>query len=284
MDVEVNDETYLPSNNVDNFIVRAFKDMKLSFVVLLICVIVVYIIIFMLTSSNKDNSNPVLGIVATVLEIVLWALLIFIIYINIKNYDEKNFDFRTKMENLFNTKLAEMEVHASSDSEPSETEKETDNSCNSENDSGKEVFHISNNKYSYNEAREICEIYDARLASYDEIENAYNNGANWCSYGWSKDQLALFPTQKKVYNDLKKIRGHENDCGRPGINGGYFKNPNVRFGVNCYGKKPDAKDSDKHYMHSINHTPKLTGENSEELNKLNEYIIAPFNKDKWSII
>ena len=191
MDVEVNDETYLPSNNVYIFIVRALKDMKVSFVVLLICVIVIYIIIFMLTSSNKDNSNPVLGIIATILEIVLWALLIFIIYINIKNYDEKNFDFRTKMENLFNTKLAEMEVHASSDSESSEKKKKRkDNSCNSENDSGKEVFHISNNKYSYNEAREICEIYDARLASYDEI-NTYN-GANWCSYGWSKDQLALF--------------------------------------------------------------------------------------------
>lgn len=286
MDVEVNDETYLPSNNIDNFIARLLKDMKLSFVVLLICVIVIYIIIFMLTGASKESNNPFFAIIATILEIILWILLIFIIYINIKNYDEKNYDFRTKMENLFNTKLAEMDVHASNDDETkmenNETEK-AESSC--ESDTGKEVFHVSNNKYNYNEAREICEIYDARLASYDEIEEAYNNGANWCSYGWSKDQLALFPTQKKVYNDLKKIKGHENDCGRPGINGGYFKNPNVKFGVNCYGKKPNAKESDKKYMHSINHTPNVSNRQEEsKLNKVNEYIIAPFNKDKWSTI
>ena len=27
-------------------------------------------------------------------------------------------------------------------------------------------------------------------------------------------------------------------CGLPGINGGYIDNPNIRFGVNCYGYKP----------------------------------------------
>ena len=32
-----------------------------------------------------------------------------------------------------------------------------------------------------------------------------------------------------------------NNCGRPGVNGGYFDNPNIKFGVNCYGQKPDAE-------------------------------------------
>ena len=27
-------------------------------------------------------------------------------------------------------------------------------------------------------------------------------------------------------------------CGNPGINGGYFANPDLKFGVNCYGIKP----------------------------------------------
>ena len=37
---------------------------------------------------------------------------------------------------------------------------------------------------------------------------------------------------KKYLEKLQKIKGHEHDCGRPGINGGYIDNPNVRFGVN----------------------------------------------------
>ena len=66
------------------------------------------------------------------------------------------------------------------------------------NDAEKEVlFHIPSNTYTYKQAHDMCKTLNARLATYDEVERAYNNGANWCSYGWSEDQLALFPTQKK---------------------------------------------------------------------------------------
>jgi hypothetical protein len=34
-------------------------------------------------------------------------------------------------------------------------------------------------------------------------------------------------------------------CGRPGLNGGYFDNPEMRFGVTCYGKKPPQSAHDK---------------------------------------
>ena len=117
-----------------------------------------------------------------------------------------------------------------------------------------EVFNIANNKYTYEDAQAICKSYDATLATYDQIERAYNNGAEWCNYGWSADQMILFPTQKKTWEKLQKIdedRGcdsnaasHKNDCGRPGINGGYIANPYVKFGVNCFGKKPKASDED----------------------------------------
>ena len=49
-----------------------------------------------------------------------------------------------------------------------------------------EVFHISDNTYTYDEANAICKAFDSRLATYEELENAYNNGAEWCSYGWSR--------------------------------------------------------------------------------------------------
>jgi hypothetical protein len=60
--------------------------------------------------------------------------------------------------------------------------------------------------------------------------------------------MALFPTQIETWNELQKedtecpanskTPSVKNNCGRPGINGGYMANPYLRFGVNCYGKKP----------------------------------------------
>ena len=55
--------------------------------------------------------------------------------------------------------------------------------------------------------------------------------------------MILFPTQKTSWDKLQKT-DHKNDCGRPGVNGGYIENPYMRFGVNCYGIKPKPKDDD----------------------------------------
>lgn len=290
MDVNVQNQTYIPDSN-ENILFEALKGTRVSFVVLLIIVVGIYIGIFFLLDGNKSsNTNSVSSnVFILLLEVILWVMLIFIIYINIQNYDTKNYDFRSKMENLFNTKLAELEVHATPHTKdpkhPKKKKDEDKEKC--DNDEGdKEVFHIPDNIHTYQEAKDLCEVYDARLASYDEIEKAYNKGATWCSYGWSKEQMALFPTQKSVYNELKKLPKHKHDCGRPGINGGYFKNPNVRFGVNCYGTKPEATENDKSYMHALNHTPAVIdqskgGTNSDKAD--HRKIIAPFNKDKWTM-
>ena len=68
----------------------------------------------------------------------------------------------------------------------------------------KQVFNIPGNYYNYENAKALCKAYGSSLASYDQIEEAYNSGAEWCNYGWSANQLALFPTQKKTYNNLQK--------------------------------------------------------------------------------
>jgi len=81
----------------------------------------------------------------------------------------------------------------------------------------KQVFNIPGNYYTYDNAKALCTAYGAELATYDQIEKAYNNGAEWCNYGWSANQLALFPTQKTTYDNLQTIPGHENDCGMEGI-------------------------------------------------------------------
>jgi hypothetical protein len=51
---------------------------------------------------------------------------------------------------------------------------------------------------------------------------------------------------------LQGIKGHEHDCGRPGINGGYFDNPEMRFGVNCFGAKPNENEADARNIMSQN--------------------------------
>jgi hypothetical protein len=98
--------------------------------------------------------------------------------------------------------------------------------------------------------------------------------------------MALFPIQKSVYNDLKKIKGHQRDCGRPGVNGGYIKNKHSTFGVNCYGKKPYITDKDKYFMDKYSHSPALSdlsyNSMDDEEDEINDILISPFNKSKWS--
>ena len=154
-----------------------------------------------------------------------------------------------------------------------------------------EVFNISNNLFTFDDADKVCKSFDARLATYDEIEDAYTHGAEWSSYGWSAGQHAYFPTQKDTWNKLQTVKGHEHDLGRPGVNGGYFKNPNIRFGVNCYGVKPAMSDAEKKLMDSrkeniypktdvdilLDKKVKFFQEHKDKLLVINGY-----NNDKWS--
>lgn len=147
---------------------------------------------------------------------------------------------------------------------------------------GPEVFHIADNVFTYDEARAVCQAYDSELASYSQIEQAYNSGAEWCGYGWSEGGLALFPTQEATWERLQREQDPAKriECGRPGINGGYF-DPTTRFGVNCYGVKPTQKLSDKKQMNPENSAfNRLVGQIKDRIDKL---LISPFNTKEWSI-
>jgi len=154
----------------------------------------------------------------------------------------------------------------------------------------KQVFNIPGNYYTYDNAKALCTAYGSELASYDQIEKAYNNGAEWCNYGWSAGQLALFPTQKKTYDTLQTIPGHENDCGRPGINGGYIANPNVKFGANCYGYKPKITSDEEELMKTASPYPETPEDIAFQKkvdfmkNNLDKILVSPFNYDTWGEI
>lgn len=152
----------------------------------------------------------------------------------------------------------------------------------------KQVFNIPGNEYVYEDAKALCKAYGARLATYKEVEDTYQSGGEWCNYGWSDGQMALYPTQQKTYDALQKIEGHENDCGRPGVNGGYIANPKVKFGVNCYGYKPRMTSEEEEIMATRPLYPKTMKDIAMEervnywKDKLNEILVSPFNSGSWS--
>ena len=151
----------------------------------------------------------------------------------------------------------------------------------------KQVFNIPGNYYDYENAKALCKAYGAELATYDQIEKAYNNGAEWCNYGWSANQQALFPTQKKTYDHLQTVPGHENDCGRTGVNGGYMANPKLRFGVNCYGNKPKITSEEEELMKTTPAYPQTAEDIAFQKRvdfwktKIGDILVSPFNKNSW---
>lgn len=165
-----------------------------------------------------------------------------------------------------------------------------------------EVFQISNQIYTYDEAKCKCESYGGKLASKAELTQAYNNGAHWCNYGWIEGNEAYYPVQQceldrkainiKDYNDMLKKHYEEPNkytlkmvnearqkmyrensldfCGSAaGLNGGKFENKNIKFGATCVGKKPKGmsvreKDAQCKDSEVVN---KANEANKDELNK-----------------
>ena len=148
----------------------------------------------------------------------------------------------------------------------------------------KEVFHISDNTYSYNDAAPVCAAYGAELATYDQIVDAHVQGAEWCNYGWSAAAMALFPTQQKTWEKLQyePQENRRTACGHPGVNGGYF-DTRLKFGVNCYGKKPPNVN--------VRLPQPLPGGDQgafdAAVNKFKAMLtsmkLSPFHRSKWSL-
>ena len=248
-------------------------------------IIIVYFIIFSYlgyTPGYSASQQQSRGL--TFIEIVMWGLIIFLVLINGIQYFFK-IDVQTAIKNLFKGK-PEIDIKISPVDESiisSDKKRKPNSSVGSS-----QVFNVPGNEYTFEEAKALCKAYSSEIATYNQIENAYKSGAEWCNYGWSKDQMALFPTQKKTWKNLQKIKGHKHNCGRPGINGGYIKNPNVRFGVNCYGNKPNITEDEQILMDTS--TPYPLTQSEKKINKLvDKYkknlsgiLVSPFNYDSWN--
>jgi len=141
-----------------------------------------------------------------------------------------------------------------------------------------EVFYVSDNKFTYEQAPMVCKAYGAEIASYAQVEQAYNGGAEWCGYGWSDGGVALYPTQQATWDKMQKESDPQKriKCGRAGINGGYF-DPKTKFGVNCYGVKPTKPST------SVPSTDPAVDKLLAYLKKnLDSFVVQPFNQKVWS--
>ena len=289
------------SDKMSNF----FKNFKLTPGVLITFLVVVVIFVFIFSSlgksvssensSNSSSNSSWFGTKTTdsenggskshIIRIIIIVLIVIVLSVLYRYFEGSSIIGSIKK--LF-TKSPQVSVTATKPPPPPPPSQSSNNVP--EIKLYKEVFNIPGNNYTYSEAESICSAYGAKLATYEELEEAYNRGGEWCNYGWSESQMALFPTQKKTYNKLQTIKGHEHDCGRPGINGGYIANPNVRFGINCYGHKPRRTEIEKELMENTNPYP-LT---KEELimekqvdywkSQLPNIIVSPFNTNRWSKI
>ena len=246
------------------------------FIIILLIVVAYYVF-----SSSLGSDSPSLGngddSGSTVMGIIIVAILVVLIIVNAFQYFF-SINVTAYIQDLFSpTTKVDIVVDQSTYQPTSVPEIKFK----------KQVFNIPGNYYDYDNAKAVCQAYGANLATYDQIEKAYGSGAEWCNYGWSADQLALFPTQKKTYDRLQTIPGHENDCGRTGVNGGYIANPNIKFGINCYGNKPKITSEEDDLMKTATPYPETAKDLAFQKridfwkNKVDEILVSPFNYDTW---
>ncbi len=254
-------------------------------ITILVVVLFFYLIVFNSLGAYGSAEQGIQGSSINFMEIMMWGMMIFLVLINGIQYFF-DIDIKTGIKNLWSRPEIDVEVKGGGIGEnEEEPEKDTHVHVHKPH---KEVYHIRRNIYSYDDAKAVCKAHGAKLANYSQIENAYNSGAEWCGYGWSDGQMGLFPTQKDTWEKMQKgdqcKEGKANhDCGRPGINGGYFDNPNLKLGVNCYGvkRKADPKETARLNKHQL-------GPKSKEECKFDEKVeeyrkrIADFRMSSWN--
>ena len=233
--------------------------------------------------TNSGSAIPWLFVGIGVLFIIIVVLLV-VFYKDIKQW------LPDSLNDLFNGPKKEKEPEPTPNTIPMPNNVTADappaNVVNTLLPGKKEVFNISSNKFIYSDAEPLCKALGAELATYDQVKAAFDQGADWCNYGWTKGQLALYPTQEQTWEKLQLgPEGQRQACGRPGINGGFFDNPELRFGVNCYGSKPKQSAHDS----AINKGAPISPDALDFDKKVSMYRsdaddigILPFREGAWS--
>jgi hypothetical protein len=258
--------------------------------IILVIIVLIYLIVFVslgdssnTTSSFSTSGSSGLDKTSGIIIAIIVGIFVILLLFNVLQYFF-SIDIMASVKNLFNPTNPQLDITVNEN-----TGKGADSSEPiPEISTIQQVFNIPGNYYGYEDAKTLCQAYGSRLATYNEVEDSYNKGGEWCNYGWSDGQMALFPTQKTTFANLQKIPGHEHDCGRPGVNGGYMANPHIQYGVNCFGYKPKITSEEEEMMQNTTPYPKTEKDILFEKRvdfwktKLNDILVSPFNYNSWS--
>ena len=240
--------------------------------VVLIFIILIYYILFAFLGGSRDSDDGIQSGGFVFIEALLWGLFILLVFVNGISYFF-NINIVTELKNVFG-KEPEIEIKSTID---------VPDICMN----FQETYHVPGNRFTYHDAKAVCNAFDGEMATYEQINTSQKKGASWCSYGWAKDQLGLYPTSQSDWKKLQEKEGHEYDCGLPGVNGGYVSNPHTRLGANCYGHKPKISDLEAEYLSDKTLYPKTRKELlfDERVqywkNRVGNVLISPFNNSKW---
>ena len=257
-------------------------------IVIIVVILIGYFVFFYYLGDNTTSSEGMMSSLSssesssgsgqTVVGIIVIAVLLVLIVVNALQYFF-NISVTAYVQNVFTNKPTIDIVVDQSNYQPAPVP---------EIKFKKQVFNIPGNYYNYENAKALCTSYGSSLATYKQIEDAYEKGAEWGNYGWSDGQNAFFPTQQKTFDNLQGIAGHEHDLGRPGVNGGYIANPEVRFGANCYGHKPKMTPEEQELMKTASPYPQTIEDQVFQKRvdfwktKVDQILVSPFNYSTWS--
>lgn len=147
----------------------------------------------------------------------------------------------------------------------------------------KQVFNIKENIYTLDDSYGVCGALGADVASINQLIDAHKQGADWCNVGWTKDGLAAYPIQYSTWKTLQdNDPSTRNICGSPGIN--LARNdPNLLYGVNCFGVKPEPKGNEKIKQSIISDKQLAINAKIAQFQKnINAIGVVPFNASNWS--
>ena len=203
------------------------------------------------------------------LEIILFIMMIVIIGV-IGTHYFLGINLTATINNLF--KKPEVDIAIVQPTKPRKPSKP-----NILDTSKEQTYHVQG-RFDYMNAKAICKAYNGQIANIKQVTDAYDKGAEWCDYGWSDDNMVLYPTQYKSWKSYQEV-GNKEKCGRPGINGGYNNNLFQQFGVNCFGRKPKLNGPMPKQV-----VPQAAVDKRVEYwqSKLKNFTVDPFNYKEWS--
>ncbi len=251
---------------------------------------------------TKGKTNFILVGIASLfgLIVIIIAYYIFAARFNKRSiYQEKSRTMRSNNNSNNNAKNNDSMNNNSMNSDNSNNNSDVNNASSpgfnpnyfsNEVSSEPQVFSISENIWTYDDAEAVCKSFDSELATYEQMVEEYKKGGNWCNRGWIKSddnspsKETAHPIQQDFYNKMQDNEPERrDDCGDVGLNRSTWPNPNLTFGVNCYGVKPPPRTHEKVKNIYVSDKERRLADQMARVKKMKPNLsLLPFDSERWS--